>query len=139
MSHREIEQHIEKLHQKIKDPNKINCLLITRAAHNINSGQPLNPQNEKSWQQGLTAELEGDYRADTDKSALDTSHALFANVLDPGYTYAGHSSMHALPPTPLARYFRSTAPTRDILESSPSDTSTVGEDPAMLIGQKIAP
>ena len=39
LSHREIKQHIEKLHQKIKDPNKINHLLITRAVCNINSGQ----------------------------------------------------------------------------------------------------
>ena len=87
---------------------------------------------------GHTAELEGDYRVDADKSALDTSHAVFANVLDPGYTYPGDSSVHTIiAPTPLARYSHSTTPARDILESSPSDTSTIGEDPAALIGQKM--
>ena len=95
----------------------------------------------KSWLQvalGLTAELEGDYRADTDKSALDTSHNVFANILDPGYMYPGNRSVCTIiPATPLARYSRSTTPARDILESSPSNTSTIGDDPATLIGQKM--
>ena len=139
-SHREIDQYVQKLHQKFKAPNQINPLLIMKAVFNINSGQPLNPRNEKSLSQaaiGLTAELEGDHRADIDKSALDTSH-VFANILDPGYAYPGDRSVCTIiPATPLARYSRSTTLARDTLESSPSNTSTIGDDPATLIGQKM--
>ena len=38
--------------------------------------------------------------------------------------------------TPLARFSRSTAPTRDILETS-SNTSTIGDDPTMLVSRKM--
>ena len=135
-SHREIEQYIENLSAKIKAPNELNPLLITRAVRNVNNGHPLNPRNEKSWSQAvlsLTAELAGNYIADADKSALDTSHTVFANTLDPGYPYPGDSSVHRMEfSTPLARFSHSTAPTRDILET-PSDTSTIGDDPATLV------
>ena len=139
-SHREIEQYIENLSAKIKAPNELNPLLIMRAVRDVNNGHPLNPQNEKSWSQAalsLTAELAGNYIADTDKSALDTSHAVFANILDPGYLYPGDSSVHIMEfSTPLARFSHSTAPTRDILET-PSDTSTISDDPATLVNQKM--
>ena len=135
-SHREIEQYIENLSAKIKAPNELKPLLIMRAVHDVNNGHPLNPRNEKSWLQAalsLTAELAGNYIADGDKSALDTSHAVFANILDPGYLYPGDSSVHRMEfSTPLARFSHSTAPTRDILET-PSDTSTIGDDPATLV------
>ena len=125
---------------KIKAPNELNPLLIMRAVRDVNNGHPLNPRNEKSWLQAalsLTAELAGNYIADTDKSALDTSYAVFANILDPGYPYPGDSSVRRLEfSTPLARFSCSTAPTRDILET-PSDTSTIGDDPAMLVSQKM--
>ena len=68
---------------KIKAPDELKPLLITRAVHDVNNGHPLNPRNEKSWSQAalsLTAELVGNYIADADKSALDTSHAVFANI-----------------------------------------------------------
>ena len=139
-SHREIEQYIDNLSKKIELPNELNPLLITRAVHNVNNGHPLNPRNEKSWLQaalGLTAELEGNYIADVDKSALDTSHTVFANILDPGYLYPGDSSLRRMAvSTPLARFSRSTAPARDILET-PSDTSSIGDDPAVLVSRKM--
>ena len=75
--------------------------------------------------------------ADADKSALDTSQAVFANILDPGYSYPSDSSVRRMKfSIPLARFTRSTAPTRDILET-PSDTSTIGDDPAALVSQKM--
>ena len=139
-SHREIKQYIENLSAKIKAPNELNPLLITRAVRDVNNGHPLNPQNEKSWLQAvlsLTAELAGNYIADADKSALDTSHTVFANILDPGYPYPGDSSVCRMEfSTPLARFSRFTAPTRDILET-PSDTSTIGDDPAALVSRKM--
>ena len=139
-SHREIEQYIDNLSKKIKLPNELKPLLITRAVRDVNNGHPLNPRNEKSWSQaalGLTAELEGNYIADTDKSALDTSHTVFANILDLGYPYPGDSSLRRMEvSTPLARFSHSTAPARDILET-PSDTSTIGDDPAALVSQKM--
>ena len=139
-SHREIEQYIENLSAKIKAPNELKPLLITRAVRDVNNGHPLNSQNEKSWLQAalsLTAELAGNYIADADKSALDTSHAVFANILDPGYPYPGDSSVRRMEfSTPLARFSHSTAPTRDILET-PSDTSTIGDDPAALVSRKM--
>ena len=125
---------------KLKAPNELKPLLITRAVCDVNNGHPLNPRNEKSWSQAalsLTAELAGNYIADADKSALDTSHAVFANILDPGYPYPGDSSVRRMEfSTPLARFSRSTAPTRDILET-PSDTSTIGDDPAVLVSRKM--
>ena len=139
-THREIEQYIENLKEKIKAPNQLNPLLITRAVHDVNNGHPLNPQNKKSWSQaalGLTAELEGNYIADTDKSALDTSRTVFGNILDPGYPYPGDGSVHRMVvSTPLARFSSTTAPTRDILET-PSDTSTIGDDPAAPVSRKM--
>ena len=139
-SHREIEQYIEKLNKKIKLPNELQPLVIMRAVHDINNGHPLNPQNEKSWSQaalGLTAKLEGNYIVDANKSALDTSHTVFANILDPGYLYPGDGSLHRNDlSTPLARFSHSTAPARDILET-PSDTSTIGDDPAALVSRKM--
>ena len=139
-SHREIEQYIENLSTKIKAPNQLNPLLITRAVRDVNNGHPLNPQNEKSWSQAvlsLTAELAGNYIADADKSALDTSHAVFANILDPGYLYPGDSSVCRMEfSTPLARFSHSTAPTRDILET-PCNTSMIGDDPAALVSRKM--
>ena len=139
-SHREIEQYIDNLNKKIKLPNELQPLVITRAVCNINNGHPLNPRNEKSWSQaalGLTAELEGNYIADADKSALNTSHTVFADILDPGYPYPGDSSLRRNNlSTPLARFSRSTAPARDILET-PSDTSTIGDDPAALVSRKM--
>ena len=135
-SHREIEQYIENLSTKVKAPNELNPLLITRAVRDVNNGHPLNPRNEKSWSQAalsLTAELAGNYIADADKSARDTSHAVFANILDPGYPYPGDSSVRRMEfSTPLARFSHSTAPTRDILET-PSNSSTIGDDPAALL------
>ena len=81
--------------------------------------------------------MAGNYIADADKLALDTSHAVFANILDPGYPYPGDSSVCRMEfSTPLARFSRSTAPTRDILET-PFDTSTIGDDPAALISRKM--
>ena len=139
-SHREIKQYIENLSAKIKAPNELKPLLITRAVCDVNNGHPLNPRNEKSWSQAalsLTAELAGNYIVDADKSALDTSHAVFANILDPGYPYPGDSSVRRMEfSTPLARFSRFTAPTRDILET-PSNTSTIGDDPAMLVSRKM--
>ena len=139
-SHREIEQYIENLSTKVKAPNELKPLLITRAVRDVNNGHPLNPRNEKSWSQAalsLTAELAGNYIADADKSALDTSHAVFANILDPGYPYPGDSSVRRMEfSTPLARFSRSTAPTRDILET-PSNSSTICDDPAALLSQKM--
>ena len=85
----------------------------------------------------LTPELAGNYIVDADKSALDTLHTVFANILDPGYPYPDDSSVHRMEfSTPLARFSYSIAPTRDILET-PSNTSTIGDDPAMLISQKM--
>ena len=81
--------------------------------------------------------MAGNYIADADKSALDTSHAVFANILDPGYPYPGDSSVCRMEfSTPLARFSHSTAPTRDILET-PSDSSTIGDDPAALLSRKM--
>ena len=139
-SHREIQQYIENLNPKIKAPNELNPLLITRAVCDVNNGHPLNPRNEKSWSQAalsLTAELAGNYIADANKSTLDTSHTVLANILDPGYPYPGDSSVCRMEfSTPLARFSRSTAPTRDILETS-SNTSTIGDDPAALVSRKM--
>ena len=139
-SHREIEQYIENLNAKIKASNELNPLLITRAVCDVNNGHPLNPRNEKSWLQAalsLTAELAGNYIAEADKSALDISHTVFVNILDPGYPHRGDSSVRRMEfSTPLARFSRSTATTKDILET-PSDTSTIGDDPAALVSRKM--
>ena len=57
--------------------------------------------------------------------------------MDPGYPYPGDSSVRRMEfSTPLARFSRSTAPTRDILET-PSDSSTIGDDPAALLSRKM--
>ena len=134
---------INEIRSKLPEKYAIKMGLDTRAVCNVNKGFPLDPRKEESWVQAslaLRAELEGNFKAKMDTRAFDASSIIFANIIDPGYTYPGDSSIRALPGTPLARFSRSRVPTRDILDSSPSDTSSildVSENPSAYISKKM--
>ena len=100
---------------------------LSRAVHHVNNGFPLDPRTEESWKQAalaLTTELEGNFIAEMDTQAFDSSSLIFER-LDPGYTHLGDSSIRSISGTPLARYARSRPPTRDIIDTSPSDISSI--------------
>ena len=143
LSHEEIGRKIDEIRSKLPEQHAIKMGLFSRAVRDVNKGNCLDPLMEESWAQAslaLRAELEGDFKAKMDTGAFDVSSALFANIIDPGYTYLGDSSIRSLPGTPLARFSRSRVPTRDIIDLSPSDTSSVldvSENPSAFISKKM--
>ena len=124
------------MNAKIKAPNELNPLLITRAVCDVNNGHPLNPRNEKSGSQAalsLTAELAGNYIADANKSALDTSHTVFANILDPGDSSVRRMEFS----TPLARFLPVLPHQQEISWKHLLTQVTIGDDPAALVSRKM--
>ena len=143
LSHAEITRKIDEIGSKLPEKHAIEMGLLSRAVRDVNKGHPLDPRKEQSWEQAslaLRAELEGDFMAEMDTRSFDVSSVIFGNILDPGYPYHGDSSIRSLPGTPLARFSRSRVPTRDILDSSSSDTSRVidvSENPSAFISKKM--
>ena len=112
---------------------------FSRAVRDPKTGKPLDARIEASWRQSalaLTTELEGDLIAEMDPRGFDSSTAIFER-LDPGYTHLGDSSIRSISGTPLTRYSRSRPPTKDIIDTSPSDISSIDEDPSAFISMKM--
>ena len=143
LSHEEITRNMNEIASKLPEKHVIEMGLLSRAVRDVNKGHPLDPRKEESWEQAslaLRAELEGDFIAQMDTREFDVSSVIFGNILDPGYPYHGDSSIRSHPGTPLARFSRSRVPTRDILDSSSSDTSSVidvSENPSAFISKKM--
>ena len=125
--------------KKIKKPNKVRPLYVSRAVRNINSGEPLDPTMEENWNDAalaLRSEMEGEVRARQEPD-FDNSNLLFQGILEPGYIFPGDNALRS-PRRNLARYNRVNV-RRDILLSGSSGSSSKEDDTlsenAMLASQ----
>ena len=125
--------------KKIKKPNKVRPLYVSRAVRNINSGEPLDPTKEENWNEAalaLRSEMEGEVRARQEPD-FDNSNLLFQGILEPGYIFPGDNALRS-PRRNLARYNRVNV-RRDILLSGSSGSSSKEDDTlsenAMLASQ----
>ena len=115
-------------HKKIKKPNKVRPLYVSRAVRDINSGDPLDPTKEENWNDAalaLRSELEGEVRARQEPD-FDNSNLLFQGILEPGYIFPGDNALRS-PRRNLARYNRVNV-RRDILLSGSSGSSSKEDD-----------
>ena len=114
--------------KKIKKPNKVRPLYVSRAVRDINSGDPLDPTKEENWNDAalaLRSELEGEVRARQEPD-FDNSNLLFQGILEPGYIFPGDNALRS-PRRNLARYNRVNI-RRDILLSGSSGSSSKEDD-----------
>ena len=114
--------------KKIKKPNKVRPLYVSRAVRDINSGDPLDPTKEENWNDAalaLRSELEGEVRARQEPD-FDNSNLLFQGILEPGYIFPGDNALRS-PRRNLARYNRVNV-RRDILLSGSSGSSSKEDD-----------
>ena len=114
--------------KKIKKPNKVRPLYVSRAVRDINSGDPLDPTKEENWNNAalaLRSELEGEVRARQEPD-FDNSNLLFQGILEPGYIFPGDNALRS-PRRNLARYNRVNV-RRDILLSGSSGSSSKEDD-----------
>ena len=125
--------------KKIKKPNKVRPLYVSRAVRDINSGEPLDPTKEENWNEAalaLRSEMEGEVQARQERD-FDNSNLLFQGILEPGYIFPGDNALRS-PRHNLARY-NCVNVRRDILLSGSSGSSSKEDDTlsenAMLASQ----